>query len=170
MTTRTLAAVTLLAGAVCANAVSFYVASQGTYNNSFGTYYTTSERVIAELDPFANPTTLAFNATYGGVGISNGTAVYDDGAGNTLTLGFAGGPFTVGTFTSSVAGSWSFVSGTGAYSSIGSGSGTWSASYHASLNSLSQTTFVGDFEAVPEPASMAALGLGAAALLRRRRK
>jgi hypothetical protein len=169
---RFIALMMLTAGAVVANAQSFYAASLGTYDNSFGPYYTTSEAVISELDPWANPTTLDFYAVYGGAGISSGTATYDDGMGNTLVLDITGGPFSIATssLTSSVAGNWTFLSGTGAYASIASGVGTWSASYSASLGALSQTTFVGDFEPVPEPASMAALALGIGALVARRRR
>ncbi len=156
------------------SASTFVAVSLGTYNNSFGSYYTTAENVLSSVTaPYAALNTLDFTAIYGGSGVTTGSlAVYKNAANtDTLTLAFVGGPFTVSGFntTSSISGSWNFVSGTGSYASVASGSGTWSASYNALAGSLAQTTFVGDLNPVPEPASMAILAVGALGMARRRR-
>lgn len=97
------------------------------------------------------------------------TATYT-GASGALTLSFAYANTVVGDFgVSTDSGTWSYVSGTGSYTGL-SGMGSYAISYNADANNFSTTQVVGNLQTVPEPASMAALGLGAAALLRRRKK
>ena len=158
-----------------ASASPFIAVSAGTYNTFLGpAYYTTSESIISGLAaPLPVPTSLDFNAPYidagnHPLGVTGGVATYKNGT-DELKLSFSGGPFSFSSFTSSISGTWSFLSSTGAYSVITGGTGTWSASY-SRVSTFSQTTFVGDFEAVPEPASIAVVATGLVGLATRRRR
>lgn len=155
--------------AVSGYADIFNVVSVGTFTLGSGGY-TTSEEVVYQNTPSAVDI-LDFSGTYVGSG-ADGTMVYT-GAGGTVTLAFDGGDFSFGGDGSAISGSWTFVSGTGDYAIYASGSGTFGATYNPdgdSESNYSSTTVSGDLEPVPEPATLAALGLGALALMRRRRK
>lgn len=159
--------------AALSSANPFVSVSTGTFALS-GPSYTTSENVISgTFAPLPAPTTMNFLGVYLGNGIGAGsTATFTSGA-DQLVLSVLGGPFTISGITSSISGSWSFLSGTGAYAGIASGNGTWSGSYLAfpgtTLN-FSTTSFVGDLVPVPEPASMAAMVMGLGMLASRRRR
>lgn len=159
-------------GALGALAVSGYadifnVVSVGTFTLGTGGY-TTSEEVVYQNTPSAVDI-LDFSGTYVGAG-ADGTMVYT-GAGGTVTLAFDGGDFSVDGDgdNSGIAGSWTFVSGTGDYAVYVSGSGTFGATYNADFDNYASTTLSGHLEPVPEPATLAALGLGALVLIRRRK-
>ena len=97
------------------------------------------------------------------------TAVYSSGSG-TLTIDLAYVQTVVGGIgVSTDSGLWTILSGTGSYTNL-VGGGSYSINYNANDDNFSQTTLVGDVQAVPEPASIAALSVGALALLRRRKK
>lgn len=161
-------AVALMALAVVAgaHAAVFNVVSVGTFTLDGGTGYSTDESVVFQMTPSALDT-LDFDAVYVGAGAA-GTMVYT-GAGGTVTLAFTSGDFSFGGSGSSISGAWSYVSGTGDYAGYASGAGTWGAAYDA-VGSYASTTLAGNLEPVPEPASLAVVGIGAAALLRRRRR
>ncbi len=154
--------------AVSAQADVFNLVGVGTYTLGSGGY-TTTENIVAQMTPFTLDT-LNFAGTYSGNG-AVGTMVFT-GTGGSVTLSFTSGDFQYDSSgnASGLAGAWTFVSGTGSYSSYTTGSGTFGATYNAASNNYSSTTLSGNIQAVPEPATLAVLGLGALALRRRKRK
>lgn len=159
--------VALCAAAVAAaHAVVFNVVSVGTWLIT-DSGYTTSEGVVFQNTPSA-VTHMDWTATYVGSG-AQGTILYS-GAGGTVTLSFTSGPFSGSGDGSATAlsGVWNYVSGTGDYANYVGGTGTFGSTYNINDN-YSSTTLSGHLDPVPEPASLAALGVGALVLIRRRR-
>ncbi len=126
---------------------------------------------------------LAFNRSDTGVTMLNGGRPFDP---ETITFSnfvnqvsiFASGGVFQGTFVMSAYGAGNTFLGA---SLVNTNAGQWglvgvntgaNAIDHVTLTEVSGATFFvyDDLSAVPEPATMAVLGLGAAALLRRRRK
>ncbi|RYG23416.1 PEP-CTERM sorting domain-containing protein [bacterium] len=172
MTTSSLLRISLLTAAIgaalSAQAVSIGLTSAGTtLDNGF----TNDESVLLQVGGFGPLATLhtdlVANANTLG-GIWSGTGTYT-GAGGTLDFEFDLAAGTVNT-TVSYSGAWTMTGGTGTYAGK-TGQGTLTINFVTPTTTSDVfTTFSGDLEAVPEPASMAVLGLGTAALLRRRRK
>ncbi|RYG24125.1 PEP-CTERM sorting domain-containing protein [bacterium] len=107
--------------------------------------------------------TLDETSQFGSVTGGNGGFIFSYTLGSSST---AGG-------SKSWSGTWTLVSGDGNYAGY-TGTGTFSATIlYLNVPDLSGPQsfgLAGELQAVPEPASMAALGLGAVALLKRRRK
>jgi hypothetical protein len=159
----------VMAVALAAHAVSVNIVSVGSYTEDpmNPDHLTQDESVLfsslggfpvpgstLHIDGMLNP--YAFTATYSS---ANGDLVLDFVYDTTVVGG-------IGVSTDS--GTWSYVSGTGAFAGM-MGMGSYSINYNALANNYASTSIVGDIDAVPEPASMAALGVGAIAFMRRRK-
>lgn len=162
---KTLLIASLLVAACAGQAITFQYVSVGTYTGG----YTSTESAVFQNDPMSVPFFTA-NGVVNNPGPSQfltATAVFSDGGANSMTVNYSTSPVVFQGNSASYAGTWNYVSGTGAYANM-SGGGTMTAIFDTDFNSTH--SFFGDLQAVPEPASMAVLGLGVAALLRRRRK
>jgi hypothetical protein len=166
---KSLLALTALGMCVSAHAITVQFFSLGTYEYTGAPAVTATETVLFENAPGAVTTAQMlfdiFADTNGGVYLE-GIAIFSDGAADSLTVNFITTGNSYGPGSGSYAGTWEYVSGTGVFENM-TGGGTMTAIYDS--NMVSTHTFVGDLQAVPEPATMAVLGLGAAALVRRRR-
>jgi len=109
----------------------------------------------------------SFNA-----GTGTGSGIYTNGV-DSLSFDFAFSPVpSLNVPSQSVSGNanWVLTGATGAFSTFTLGSGTLSATYSPKIRKTALTSFSGQIQSVPEPASMAAVGIGLAGLLRRRKK
>lgn len=159
----------VMAVALAAHAVAVNIVSVGSFTEdpSNSDLLTQDENVLfssladlpvpgstLHIDGMLNP--YVFTATYSS---ANGNLVLDFSYENTVVGG-------IGVSTDS--GTWSYKSGTGAFQNF-SGSGSYSINYNGLSNNYASTSIVGNVEAVPEPASITALSVGALALLGRRK-
>lgn len=154
--------------ALAAHAASVSLVSAGSYafDPIDSNLFTQDETVLlSAVSPLPALTTLHVDGVYSPFST---TATYSSGSG-TLILDLAYENTSVGGVgVSTDSGTWTVSGGTGAYANM-MGGGSYSISYNAGNNMFSSTTVVGDIQAVPEPATMTALSLGAIALLRRRK-
>ena len=160
-----LAAVAALSAA--SQAITLSLVSVGTFDDSNPALLTQDEAVVvSHIGTLPALSTLHAESTFSPF---TTTAVYTSTSG-TLTFDLVYDNTEVGGFgISTDSGLWTVLGGTGSYAGY-AGSGSYSINYNAPDNNFSQTTLIGDIEAVPEPASIAVLSLGALGLLRRRKK
>lgn len=151
--------------------------SNGSYTQSGSTVsvveHVTLQDIVNDLDystvtmPSLTGLTYSFNASTG-----LGSGLFTNGT-DSLSFNFAFQPVpSLDPASQSVSGSatWTLTNATGAFAPYTLGSGTLSATYSPKIRKTSLTNFSGQIQSVPEPASMAAVGIGVAGLLRRRKK
>ena len=145
--------------------LSFNFNSHGTFTNVAGVITVSDPNIDFDTSDIA---VTALDYIYTDTASTAGTGTLSV-TGGTIDFAFTG-TITYGSQSDALGGViLTFANGTGVLAGMtGAGSlsnTTWKAGSRAGTD---QSTFVA--EVVPEPASMAALGLGAAALLRRRRR
>lgn len=172
ITMKKLASLAALAAIVTsAHAGSVAFLTVGLYSNTATTVSAPIQSVLYQLHPgYGNVSASEIDLS----GVSLATSTFTTGVGtakfdvSSLVLDLQLSSLVAKNGTVSANGSWKYVSGTGTYSNQ-KGSGTFGLTYTPGIN-LQQSTFTGSLQAVPEPASLAVLGLGAMALVRKRRK
>ena len=162
---KVLFAAVIMAGSASASAFQFSVLSHGNFsvstvqdNETVDFYYYNGIAAIPVTNLFLDGNTF--------------TGVLS-GPGNVDTMSFQFSIDNSQTFGSNVNQElqWQYTGGTGAFANL-TGLGSISIDFHYVDQNNADTTsgMTGELEPVPEPASMAALGVGALALIRRRRK
>ena len=157
--------------ALSAHAVSLQLASSGAFKVDPMGRESGSETVGNQVGGYGPLSSLSLTFSASDPLPVSGSATYS-GAGGTLAIRFAFSTFTsVGGFYGAYFGTWTATGGTGNYSQA-TGGGTLSRLEDGSDPDSYQSTTVldGEIQAVPEPASLLALGLPALALLRRRKR
>lgn len=166
----------LAATAVAARADGIILDSFGTWSGD-GSAWTQIETVLyppSNTGSFPALTLLTADVT--GDGHGNGisaVATYTNGSGDSLILDWTVTDNQYNGNAFSMDGTWTYAGGTGGYdpSHIASGLGTFAVSEtNTGSGGVSGTVLIGDLYPTPEPATMAALGMGVLALARRRRK
>ncbi|MBS1717988.1 MAG: PEP-CTERM sorting domain-containing protein [Armatimonadetes bacterium] len=157
-----------LAAVTSAQASIVITLSQGNYSfDGSGNYLTDEVLTLSTVSGLNAGDTLHYvcQNIVGG----SGTATFSNGT-DQLIFDVTVNHAVVNGVTSSDDGNWTYdAASTGVFAGM-TGSGTFNQSFHANANQFAASQFVGDLEVVPEPASMIALGAGAAAVIRRRRK
>lgn len=156
-----------LGSAVAAHALVISVASVGGYN-VVGTTATFTESVVYQSTNPASGQFTTLTAVYDLVN-KTGTATYmnaDDS--QELVYDFTISGVAINNPFESAAGTWSYVSGKGDYANFATGLGTNTININTTDTSSLWTT-KGELVPVPEPASIAVIGVGLLGLLRRRR-
>ncbi len=158
----------ILGSAVSAHALVLTISSFGSYLVAGNTATFTESVVYQSTIPAASPFTT-LTAVFD-IPSQTGTATYmnaDDSQElvyNFIITGTAfNGPFEA------AAGTWSYASGKGDYANFASGSGTNTINIDT-LDQTSLFTTKGELLPVPEPASIAAIGIGVLGLIRLRKK
>lgn len=157
-------------------AASIAFSTVGLYAQSSAGFSASNNSVVYQLHPGYNDVNV-FNTTVSGVDLTTatistgtGTASYSNGSlSEVLNVNLAVTSIVKDGAARSLAGTWTYTSGVGTYNAQ-KGSGTWAATLNPTLGQLDLTTFTGSLQAVPEPASMAVIGIGAMALAARRRR
>lgn len=167
----------LTVAAAAANAAPFVFdfSSLGTFTRAAG-FYTVNDTVLpgAGADFSTLPVALV-NYTNLDAPATVGSGVITLVDASTIDFSFSGSIIPNGTSSNALNGLVvNFTNGTGslaAYVGTGSISNTlrWSPSSGGNVGT-SRTTFYAELDAVPEPASMAAIAVGLVALARKRRK
>jgi len=167
-TARFAAVAAVLAVAISAQAFTIDVSSVGKWA-IVGANLNTSETVIFQSTSVVAPVFVTNDTSVvNAAPPTPGVGLLDDGAGNSITYSITFDSAS-GNFNGvSASGTWNYVAGTGFYAGL-VGGGTITENYDGS-SGLSLGTVVGDLRAVPEPASMAAMGLGIVGLIARRRR
>src|SRR5579862_8398606 len=140
-----------IVSASAAHAFNFDLLSQGNYTLGSGSYSVNETLVYQNFaEPMPTLTSMTYtvqNATLDGLGTyTNGTDSF------TYSFTLTGDiPTDSGSDTQAAHGLWAFVSGTGGFAGIASGSGVISVNYNAPLGATSLTALSGDLTPVPEP-------------------
>lgn len=158
-----------LGAAMAANAIAVSIVSAGNYSfdpNDANLFFQDEDVLLSHIGALAAVDTLHVDGTY----TPFTTLATYTGTAGTLVLDLVYSNTEVGgAGITTDSGTWSYVSGTGVYAGY-AGGGSYSINYNALDDEFASTTVVGELQAVPEPASMVALSMGALALLRRRKK
>jgi hypothetical protein len=160
----------VLASAVAAHAFSLDLMSHGNYSFPGGTLFAVNETVIYQNSDATIPSLTAMTYTADSNTLV-GSGIYTNGADSfSFAFTFTDDIPTDGfSSTQNAHAIWTYTSGTGGFAGL-AGSGVLTSNFNAPLGATSLTTLSGRLEAVPEPASVAALSFGALALVRRRKK
>lgn len=165
---RLLACGMVLGAALSAHAFSIDLVGAGTFVP--GINYTSTESIVFQISPVAL-TSLSVTGTVINPGVNqtlDGLGFYSNGFGDSLTIHYLTQPPSTQGSTASYSGVWTYTGGTGAYANL-TGGGTMSVIFDG--NTLfSNHSMAGELNPVPEPATLSVVGLGLAALLRRRRR
>ena len=159
-----------IAASAAASAVSITFVSAGTFvGDLVGNTADYAESVVFQSHPgFGNLTSYVENYDFNA--LIQDTAVYSNGT-DSFTIRVDDATFSSDPQDPNLYGTaavWTYVSGTGSYANLtGHGTYTQNGNY---TDHTSTTSIKGNLNPVPEPASIAALGLGAAAMLRRRKR
>lgn len=164
---RLLAIATLGVLAVNANAFTIAIQSKGTFTAAELVQFTETTTFQWATVPLPALTDISYWLVNTAPPVG-GQAMFTNGGADELDLDLTLQAVTTSGPTVSGAGVWTYAGGTGAYADL-AGTGTFAFSLDIPSSS-SFSSFIGNLTAVPEPTSLALLGVGAAALVGRRFK